>query len=52
MILTLGILVALFPDLHAQLLSFAVREAGGRPGTIYHVMCATDIVTHANDIIL
>jgi len=45
MILMLGILIALFPGLHAQLLSLAVGKAGGRPGTIYHVMFATDIPT-------
>ena len=33
--------VASFPGLHAQLLSLAVRKAAGRPGWIYHVMCAT-----------
>jgi len=34
--------LASFPDLHAQLLSLAVRKAGGRPGRICHVMRATD----------
>jgi len=37
--------LALFPGLHAQLLSLAVRKAGGRPGRIYHVMCAAADVT-------
>ena len=37
--------LASFPGLHAQLLSLAVRKAGGRPGRIYHVMRATTDVT-------
>jgi len=39
--------VASFPGLHAQLFSFAVRKAWGRPGWIYHVMHATAGVTYA-----
>jgi len=41
--------LASFPGLQAQLLSLAVRKVGGRPGRIYHVMCATD--THVDDTI-
>jgi len=37
--------IALFPGLHAQLLSLAVRKAGGRPGRIYHMMRAAADVT-------
>ena len=37
--------LALFPGLHTQLLSLAVRNAGGRPGRTYHVMRATADVT-------
>jgi len=37
--------LALFPGLHAQLLSLAVRKVGGRPGRIYHVMCAAADIT-------
>jgi len=33
-------ILASFPGLHAQLLSLAVRKAGGRPGQIHHVMHA------------
>ena len=33
-------ILASFPGLHAQLLSLAVGKVGGRPGRIYHVMCA------------
>jgi len=36
-----------FPGLHTQLLSLAVQKAGGRPGRIYHVMCATADVIYA-----
>jgi len=32
--------LAPFPGLHPQLLSLAVRKAGGKPGRIYHVMYA------------
>jgi len=37
--------LALFPGLHAQLLSLAVRKAGRRPGRIYHVMRTAADVT-------
>ena len=37
--------LALFPGLHAQLLSLAVQNAGGKPGRIYHMMQATADVT-------
>jgi len=37
--------IALFPGLHTWLLLLAVRKAGGRPGQIYHVMCAAADVT-------
>jgi len=33
------------PVLHAQLLSLVVQKVGGRPGMIYHVMCAADVPT-------
>ena len=33
--------LALFPGLHTQLLSLAVRKTGGRLERIYHVMYAT-----------
>jgi len=36
---------ASFIGLHAQLLSLAVQKAGGRPGPIYHLMCAATVVT-------
>ena len=39
------LLLALFPGLHVQLLSLAVRKAGGRPERIYHVMrAAADVM--------
>jgi len=38
-------LLASFPGLHTQLLLLAVRKVGGRPGRIYHVMCAAADVT-------
>ena len=37
--------LALFPGLHAQLLSLTVQKAGGRPGRIYQVMRAAADVT-------
>jgi len=38
--------VALFPGLHAQLLSLTVQKVGGMPGQIYHVMRATADITY------
>ena len=40
-------MLALFLGLYTQLLSLAVQKAGGRPGRIYHVMCATADVIYA-----
>jgi len=38
--MSIEVKVASFPGLHAQLLSLAVRKAGGRPGRFRHVICA------------
>jgi len=37
--------LASFPGLHTQLLSLALRKAGGKPGRIYHMMRAADVPT-------
>ena len=40
--------LASFPGLHAQLLSLALRKAGGGHGRIYHVMRAVADVTYCS----
>ena len=45
-------ILASFPGLHAQLLSLAVRKAGGRPGRSRHVIrAAIDVTTSLLELI-